>query len=134
MSTADQVAADLKGLADLAIAAVVDAVTDEGNEVLADVKKRAARPRTAPSVAGLGPRLQTGTYNRSINMRPVQTTAAGKVTASVGTNKIQGYRLEKGFDEPGKHTLPHPHFGPALDTSEGRFPDRLAAALRGTIK
>lgn len=134
MATADQVAADLEGLAGLAVAAVIDAVTDEGNAVLADVKKRAARPRTAPSVEGLGPRLQTGDYNRSINMRTVKATGAEKVTASVGTNKIQGYRLEKGFDEPGKHTLAHPHFGPALDTAEDRFPNRLAAALRGTIK
>lgn len=134
MSTADQVAADIEDLAKIAVTAVVHAVQDEGNEVLADVKKRAARPRTAPSVAGLGPRIQTGDYNRSINMRPVTATGGGKVTASVGTNKKQGYRLEKGFDAPGQHTLPHPHFGPALDTAADRFPGRLERALRGTIR
>ena len=134
MATPDEVAAAFADLVVGIVAAVDDAVIAEGTEVLTDVKRRAARPRTAPSVAGEGPRLQTGDYNRSINMRPVKVDAAGRVTASIGTDKVQGYRLEKGFDAPGQRTLPHPHFGPALDASEDRFPARLERVIRNTIR
>lgn len=129
---ADEVAADLARLAETSVAAVVNVVGKEVLTIEADVKKRAARPRTAPSVAGLGPRLQTGDYNRSIGSRVRQL--ATKVEGSVGTDKVQGYRLEKGFDAPGQRTLPHPHFGPALDASEDRFGDAVEAAILGAIK
>lgn len=129
---ADGVAADLARLAELVVAGATGAVGREVFDIEADVKRRAARPRTAPSVAGLGPRLQTGDYNRSIASRV--TSTGSTVVGSVGTDKTQGYRLEKGFDAPGQRTLPHPHFGPALDTAEKRFVDRLAATIIAGIK
>ena len=107
-------------------------VARETMMLLADVKRRAARPRTAPSVAGLGPRLQTGDYNRSIGFRI--TSRPGDITGSVGTNKPQGRRLELGFTAPGAHTLPHPHFGPALERSRTSFPAALKVAFEAMTR
>lgn len=127
MADAKQVAADFAALSNVSVNTAAEIVAAETLEVQSDVKRRAARPRTAPSVAGLGPRIQTGDYNRSIGTHVER--GGTEITGSVGTDKVQGYRLEKGFDAPGQRTLPHPHFGPAMDASEKRFPTRLIDAI-----
>lgn len=65
-----------------------------------------------------GPRMQTGDYNRSIEMEV--GLDGGAPTARVGTNRPQGRRLELGFrgtDSLGRtyNQPPFPHFGPAVD-------------------
>lgn len=130
VTNAAKIAAEIGEAPRAADAAVQAVVTKWGLTLLADVKRRAARPRTAPSVAGLGPRLQTGTYNESINVRFEHTR--GSHTASVGSNAVQARRLELGFVAPGKRTLPHPHYAPALETVGPRFArdvDAIIAAL-----
>ncbi len=117
----------LAKLAEAVPAAVVEATTQSGLMLLGDVKKRAARDRNLPSEAGKPPRLQTGNYNRSINKRT--TTSAGRVTVTVGTNAVQGARLEYGFDAPGQRTLPHPHFRPALAEIAPVFEAAVRAAV-----
>lgn len=113
--TPDQVAFDLRRMASSTGEAVLAATLREGLSLTADVKRRAARSRTLPSVAGLPPRLQTGDYNRSIGTRAKR--AAGTVITSTGTNAVQGRALEFG----GRHTWPHPHFGPAFERSKKRL-------------
>jgi hypothetical protein len=119
--------ASLVGLSE-GVSRLVEAETHrQGLALLADVKRRAARPRTSPSVAGLGPRLQTGDYNRSIGLRV--SRQGDTVVAAVGTNAVQGLRLELGFVGPGARTLPHPHFGPAFETAAPRFVAAIEAIV-----
>lgn len=132
MATADEVANALEVASQRLAVNIVDAITKQGQAIEADVKRRASRPRTAPSVANEPPRLQTGDYNRSIGTRV--TRSATRATASVGTNKVQGYRLEKGFDAPGQHTLPHPHFGPALDAAEESLMQSIGQAIAKSLR
>lgn len=71
----------------------------------------ASHPRSQDSAK---PRIQTGDYVRSITLSVTGTSAL------VGTNRVQGRRLEFGFtgvDAIGRHydQPPYPHFGPALD-------------------
>ena len=92
------------------------------------VKRRASLPRSGPP----GPRLQTGDYARSINLR--METGAGTIAAVVGTNRPQGRRLEYGFtgvDALGRryHQPPYPHFRPALFEIEGPFLAAMAAVV-----
>jgi hypothetical protein len=97
------------------------------------VKRHASLPRTAPRGPNTGgPRLITGDYNRSINLR----MSGGPVapTATVGTDRPQGPRLEFGFvgvDSLGRHydQPPYPHFGPAFDEIAPQF----EAAIAGVV-
>lgn len=80
-----------------------------------------------------GPNAPTGHYRRSISRQ----ISKGKLSArgEVGTNAPQGRRLEFGFhgvDSLGRHynTGPFPHFGPAMDETEGPFNEKIAAAVR----
>lgn len=127
MSTAKQVSADLTALSNDITGKVYKVVGRYGLMLQADVKRRASRARTLPSVAGKPPRLQTGDYNRSIGMRPTRigTTAV----ASVGTNAEQGARLEFGYSGANGSTWPHPHFGPAMDRVEPLFLAGLTKAM-----
>jgi hypothetical protein len=83
------------------------------------VKRNASLPRTAPRGPGTGgPRLLTGDYNRTIGVTFWGNAAAS--SATVGTNKDQGRRLELGFsgtDSLGRvyDQPPYPHFGPAFE-------------------
>jgi hypothetical protein len=119
----DQVAFDLRRMAASTGEAVLKATLREGLSLQRDVKRRAARSRTLPSVPGLPPRLQTGDYNRSIGMRA--TRAGGTAVASIGTNAVQGRALEFG----GRHTWPHPHFGPSFERSKKRLLAAVDALL-----
>lgn len=79
-----------------------------------------------------GPRVQTGDYRRSINVRTRFTTT--RYDATVGTNEPQGRRLENGFhgaDALGRiyDQQPYPHFGPGLDDVESPFVDSVAAVV-----
>jgi hypothetical protein len=89
-----------------------------------------------------GPRVVTGDYRRSIGLQ--MTRERGAYTAVVGTNSVQGRRLEFGFvgaDSLGRNyaQAPLPHFQPALDETAPQFATALdtavakatAAALRG---
>lgn len=94
----------------------------------AGVVRRASLPRTGPP----GPRLQTGNYVRSINLRVDLAGITGGAAATVGTNAPQARRLELGFngtDSAGRryHQPPYPHWGPALDEIAPLF----AAAIAG---
>lgn len=127
ITNAARIATEITEAAAAVDKAIQAAVTRNGFVMLADAKRRAARPRTAPSVAGLGPRLQTGSYNRSINVRFDQRR--GEFSASVGSNAPQARRLELGYSAPGQRTLPHPHYGPALDRVKPRFARDIEAVL-----
>lgn len=118
-SNASLVAQSLLELPVVTRAKVTVVTRTMGLLLLADTKRRAARPRTSPSIAGLGPRLQTGNYNRSIGLRV--ETQGQTISAAVGTNAVQGMRLEQGFQDGRSRTLPHPHFGPSLDLIGKKF-------------
>jgi hypothetical protein len=65
-----------------------------------------------------GPNAPTGDYRRSINSQVVDTSLY--VVGYVGTNAVQGRRLEQGFtgtDSLGRYydQPPYPHFGPGAD-------------------
>lgn len=122
MSTAGQVAADLRALA----AAVAGAIHETTKLFTADLQAQVQR-----NVSGRpGPNAPTGDYRRSINRR-TEKRATGSV-GQVGTDKPQGRRLELGFtgtDSLGRtyNQPPFPHFGPALDTVAPRFEAAIAA-------
>jgi hypothetical protein len=116
-------AAFLKDSAELAV--VVSAIT--AAETLALQGRVRGKASGRP-----GPNAPTGDYRRSIATRVTQTK--GSVTGEVGTNRPQGRRLEMGFhgtDSLGRHfnQPPLPHFGPAVDETEGPFRARLQAAV-----
>lgn len=120
MSTPEQVAADLANLAATVRDSAHRAVVYHGALLQSAVKRNASQPRTnpRPSSSPEGPRLLNGDYNRSIDRATER--AAGRSIVRVGTNAIQGRRLEFGFtgvDSAGRNVdqRPYPHFGPALD-------------------
>lgn len=127
MSSPEQVAADIAALPALLRAGIERTVRREGLALQRDVQQLVSRPPTAPSLAGVPPRRQTGDYQGSINTRPI--TDGTRIGVNVGTDKVQGARLEHGYDAPGQHTLPHPHFGPALDAATPRFYAAVQQAL-----
>lgn len=86
----------------------------------------------APHIPGTGPgpNVATGDYNRSIGLE-LQLSDDGWSRAAVGTNKVQGRRLELGFvgaDSAGRHvnSPPYPHFGPAHDEIAPQFETAVA--------
>jgi hypothetical protein len=114
-SNAAQVARTIAAFGPTAHAAVQRTVDVEGEVFRMKVRARAS-----------GPRAQTGDYRRSINM---QTRASSQqIEVEVGTNSVQGRRLEFGFwgmtDSLGRlfHQHAYPHFQPAADEMEQRFP------------
>ncbi|MBO0863450.1 MAG: hypothetical protein J2P16_00050 [Mycobacterium sp.] len=124
------VAADMLGLEVATRAAVRSAVTTHGMLLQAAVKRNASRSRAEPSVAGLGPRIQTGQYVASIGLALAESR--GTYIASVGSNAAQARRLELGFhgrDAAGRNarTEPHPHYAPALEAITPRFEAAMAA-------
>ncbi len=81
-----------------------------------------------------GPRMQTGDYNRSINLKVGMEGAS--IAARVGTARPQGRRLEFGFvgaDSLGRHynQAPLPHFGPAFDQIAPLYEAAIAALGAG---
>jgi hypothetical protein len=79
-----------------------------------------------------GPNVITGDYRRSIT-RQVTATRGG-AEAEVGTNAVQGPRLEYGFhgtDSLGRHydQPPYPHFRPAADEIEPQFVEAVEQAI-----
>lgn len=115
------VARDLLAAGKASQVAVQRVVAAQGIVLQTKVKARASgRP---------GPRVQTGDYRRSIQLQ------LGRLTAEVGTNAVQGNRLEFGFwgmiDSAGRlfHQPAYPHFGPAVDEMEQVFPAALEAAV-----
>ena len=122
--TPDRVAFDLRRMAATTGEAVLRQIVVQGFNLERDVKRRAARSRTLPSVAGLPPRLQTGNYNRSIGVHFARNVG-GSAWASIGTNAVQGRALEFG----GRHTYPHPHFGPSFERSKKRLLGAVEALL-----
>lgn len=102
-------------------------VRNHGMLLLAEVRSRASKPRSGPP----GPRLQTGDYVRSMNVR----FGRDGLSATVSTNRPQARRLEYGFqgtDSRGRvfHQPPYPHFGPARDIVR----PRLVAAVRAAVR
>ena len=124
-SNANQVASDLAALGFQAGARAAVVTRQYGMLLQAAVKRRASLPRTGPP----GPRIQTGTYNRSIGLQT--SISAGGPVATVGTNAPQGRRLELGFNDTDSlgrtyEQPPYPHFGPALDEIAPLFVTAIA--------
>lgn len=124
-SNAGNIAARLATRAAAAQVAVHTVVARQGAVLQTKVKANASgRP---------GPRAQTGDYRRSIGL--TVRTSARTVTAEVGTNAVQGFRLEFGFygltDSLGRlyHQPPYPHFQPAADAMRATFPAAIAAGV-----
>lgn len=83
-----------------------------------------------------GPRAQTGDYRRSIAL--TTSTQGDAVSAEVGTNMPQAWRLEAGFtgaDSLGRvyEDPPRPHFGPAFSKTSPEFVAGLRDVLRTII-
>lgn len=113
-SNANVVAAEMLAHGMKAGAAAVGVTRTYGQLLLANVRRRASLPRTGPP----GPRIQSGNYVRSMNLRT--SMSAGGPVAAVSTNAPQARRLEHGFvgrDSLGRmyHAQAYPHWGPALD-------------------
>lgn len=84
-----------------------------------------------------GPRMQTGDYNRSIELR--FTLVDASPVATVGTNEPQGRRLEDGFEDTDSlgrtyHQPPYPHFGPAVDEVEQPYTEAIAAIPERSLR
>lgn len=129
-SNAVQVAREIAGVAAVTHTAVRAVVRSEGAAFQTMVKANASgRP---------GPRAQTGDYRRSIGMQVREGIAM--VTAEVGTNAPQGRRLEFGFwglaDSLGRvfHQPAFPHFGPAADEMEHRFPTAVELTVGRALR
>lgn len=132
MSTPEQVAADIAALPQRLRANIGRAVGRQGLMLQADVQRLVGRDKNEPSLPGVPPRRQIGDYQGSIGTHT--TTDGTRISTSVGTNKAQGHRLEHGYDAPGQHTMPHPHFGPALDAAEPRFYAAVRQAIDETTR
>ncbi len=81
-------------------------------------------------------RPHTGDYIRSIT-REVHGRVGG-AEGIVGTNAVQGRRLEHGFvgtDSAGRHynQPPYAHFRPAADETLDEFADAVARAFYGVL-
>lgn len=84
------------------------------------------RTRVRANASGRpGPRVQTGDYRRSISLEV--SSSGTDVAAFVGTNAVQGARLENGFmgmrDSLGRlyHQPPFPHFAPAHERTAPEY-------------
>jgi hypothetical protein len=116
----DAVARGFAGRATAVVPTVRRVVSSNARRLQALVRARASgRP---------GPRVQTGDYRRSIAVEITGTTA------TVGTNRPQGPRLELGFvgvDALGRHynQPPFPHFRPAAAEIEPQFAAELEQAV-----
>ncbi|MGI8426216.1 MAG: hypothetical protein ACR2M4_06390 [Actinomycetota bacterium] len=71
-----------------------------------------------------GPNAPTGDYRRSWRLEV--TRERGTTTAIASTNRVQGWRLERGFvgtDSLGRtyHQPPYAHVGPAIDKVGAQF-------------
>lgn len=129
-SNALAVAHELTGVT-VRVQRAVERVTEQQARVFeTKVKARASgRP---------GPRAQTGDYRRSINAQ-FAGRSGGRVRWEVGTNAVQGRRLEFGFwglrDSLGRlfHQPPYPHFGPAADEMESALPAAVEVAVAAEL-
>lgn len=93
--------------------------------MMTTVKRNAALSKSGPP----GPRIITGDYNRSITREFEDSVTSS--TGIVGTNAVQGRRLEFGFngaDSLGRvyHQPAYAHFRPAADVIEPQFVADLA--------
>jgi len=119
-----KVAAELLITAAGVMPAVAAITQTYGNILLARIKANASgRP---------GPRIITSNYNRSWNLEMSKHSKG--VAADVGTNAVQGRRLEYGFvgsDSLGRHYSqpPYPHVRPAFDLVAPTYYLAIAAYL-----
>lgn len=113
MADPHTVAADLERAAKRAYRDLDNVVARYSQLALAKVRANASgRP---------GPRRITGDYTRSMNV-----TRIGPFARSIGTNAVQGPRLENGFvgtDAIGRvyHQPPYAHFGPMATWIDPQF-------------
>lgn len=131
MSTPNQVAADLAALGVAVRGAAHAVVVAHGAMLQAEVKREAAQPRThiRPHVGEPeGPRLLTGSYNRSITTHTTQD--AHESTVTVGTVDPRGPWLELGTTR----MQPYPHFSVGLEKVRPRFEAAMAAVPGATAR
>ena len=111
-----------------------EAVMTSGIRGLALVKRNASgRP---------GPRVRTGDYRRSLNMRfypEGEEGQPGSVSAFIGTAAPQARRLEEGFvgaDSLGRvyNQPPYPHFRPMAETIRADWDAIMNEAIRKALK
>ena len=136
-SNAVVVAANIAALTPIMQKRVVAATKFCGGLLLTEVQRNAStgdHPPGQPHIPGTGPgpNVATGDYRRSWNLQ-MDANAFG-VSAKVGTNAVQGPRLEFGFvgvDSIGRHYAqpPYPHAFPALDVIGDRFVTMLRVAV-----
>lgn len=122
---ANELAAEFRAAAAELPAALGEALEGYGDTLAEAVRAHASgRP---------GPEIQTGEYVGSIG---VAISGGGPSrSVEVGTDEPQGRRLEYGFygqtDALGRtfYQPPYPHFGPAVDETEGALDAALAAVV-----
>lgn len=98
---------------------------DDYGQTLADAVRSHASGRP-------GPNIITGEYVGSVEVR--DGGAGPGTSVAVGTDAPQGWRLEMGFhgtDSAGRsfQQPPYPHWGPAVDETEGALDEALAAVI-----
>lgn len=130
-SNAAEVAADLAAVGVRAGARAFAVTRHFGMLQTTAIQRRASLPRTHPRGPGTGgPRLITGDYVRSWST--TVTLEGGNPTATSGTNRPQGPRLELGFsdtDSAGRryYQPPYPHARPGHDDVAPAFVEAIAA-------
>jgi hypothetical protein len=135
-SNATEVAGSIEGVGPAVEARVVSITTQYGAIALGIVKRNASTGFHAPGEGhipgtGPGPNVATGDYLRQMNVE--MEVGPGIARAHIGTNAVQGRRLEMGFvgaDSLGRqfHQPPYPHWGPMADEIGPPFEAALAAA------
>lgn len=113
-------------------AVVVEAVVDTAAEAMVAAVRANATGRP-------GPEDLTGDYLASWDVESVDGDSPEEISRSVGTDAVQGHRLEWGFigtDSAGREydQPPYPHMGPAGDAIEPLLDAAMDRAVEQVIR
>jgi phage gpG-like protein len=96
-------------------------------------KRKVSRGRTAESIDGEPPRVDTGRLRASITHRVLSNTEG--TYGEVGTNVDYATKLEFGYSKAnGKESWKHPFMQPALDFNERKIERLLEEGLNAAIE